>query len=220
MITSWVMLDPSLPWLAVGYRNFKQEDFCQRQIRDEMSKYRIDTTDVSSALCSSMPQGRQRRRVKSATASRFTSCSCENLGRPAPARPKSARPHGQRATFVDRYVERSPATSRPRRPRSAFLPHHQPSPAQNRSVSAVERQHHLEKTIKLFVDERDSKCAFCPVECRPKSSSTNRPTSSTGLVAAHVPTHYDRYIFWTRPRTAPATVRVSPVGFLEFPSVL
>ncbi|XP_038059750.1 proteoglycan 4-like isoform X2 [Patiria miniata] len=205
------MLDPSLPWLAVGYRNFKQEDFCQRQIRDEMSKYRIDTTDVRSVLRSSTPQGQQRRRVKSATATRFTSRSCDSFtARPTP-RPKSAQSyHPNYPHYQD--ADRSPV-SRQRRPRSAFLPHHRPSPAQNRSVTAVERQYHLEKTIKLCVDERDSKCAFCPVECRPKSSSSNRPTSSTGLVAAHVPSHYDRYVAWTRPRTAPATRR----EFLQLP---
>ncbi|XP_033627003.1 proteoglycan 4-like [Asterias rubens] len=204
------MLDPTLPWLAVGYKNFKQEDFCQRQIKDEMSKYRIDTT--TDVLRSTTPQGQQRRRVKSATHARFIPRCGSNW--PAytssPARPNSAQSYHHKTTFTDQIAERAP--SRQRRPRSAFVTH-KPSLAQNRSISMVEREHHEEKMIRLFVDDRDKKCAFCPVECRPKSSSSNRPTSSTGLVAAQLPTHYDRYVYSTRPRTAPATRR----EFLQLP---
>ncbi|XP_076806915.1 uncharacterized protein LOC143450314 isoform X2 [Clavelina lepadiformis] len=52
-----------------------------------------------------------------------------------------------------------------------------------------------------------SGCEFCPVECRPVSSSSYNMMSSTGLQAAGGPNHfqyynYDRYIRYQRPQSA------------------
>uniref|UniRef100_H2ZCE1 Uncharacterized protein n=1 Tax=Ciona savignyi TaxID=51511 RepID=H2ZCE1_CIOSA len=55
-------------------------------------------------------------------------------------------------------------------------------------------------------------CEYCPVDCRPLSSSSHKPTSSTGLQATNGPAHfhyfhYNRYMRFQRPKSAIATRR-------------
>nr|XP_018667319.1 uncharacterized protein LOC100186521 [Ciona intestinalis] len=55
-------------------------------------------------------------------------------------------------------------------------------------------------------------CEHCPVDCRPLSSSSHRPTSSTGLQVTNGPSHfhyyhYNRYLRYQRPKSAIAMRR-------------
>ena len=255
------MLDPSLPWLAQGYKNFETEDVAKtsRSYDDITKLYHINTQDyVKKELRSSTPELHQRRRVKSATYGRHSPNSISSdgrRGRPrsafvtpvhmeharSPTRPGSSQSHARSPTrpgssqsyyrekvgCYDYETEHPPlhsykphAVVRPRPKSAIYLRHHRPSSLDRKSVSQVERQFYKERGMhrSLSVDEGENHyCAFCPSkDCKPESSSSTRPTSSTGLVAAMSPSHYDRYTSWTRPRTAPATVGIGNVVRLLF----
>ncbi|XP_041455547.1 serine/arginine repetitive matrix protein 1-like isoform X1 [Lytechinus variegatus] len=211
------MLDPSLPWLATGYRNFKEKEFCRPHSATDSAHHRyLENGSNHRELRPTTPAQHQHRRVKSATYGRV------HGGAPTIKHRLSSRPRSARSTenFKNEKVgcyNFSPETIQAlaRRPKSAsavLLRHHRPSAAQNKSVTQVERFHHTQQQIirqyeKVTGEEVQHSCAFCPVTCRPTSSSSNRPTSSTGLLAAHLPSHHDRRYNWTRPKTAPTTKR-------------
>ncbi|XP_072163794.1 uncharacterized protein [Diadema setosum] len=210
------MLDPSLPWLASGYRNLKREDFFRPHSAMDSAQHRyVETGSRDLELRPSTPASRQGRRVKSATHLRVHSSAVKHRF----SRPRSARAtSSHRNERVGCYNYSPEDTARlsalmNRRPKSAtaVLLKHRPSSAQNKSVTQVERLHHQEQVIRRYTEDTGEEvqhsCPFCPVECRPASSSSHRPTSSTGLLAAHLPSHHDRKSNWTRPKTAPTTRR-------------
>ncbi|XP_071504894.1 uncharacterized protein [Diadema antillarum] len=210
------MLDPSLPWLASGYRNLRREDFLRPHSAMDSTQHRyLETGSRDLELRPSTPASRQGRRVKSATHVRVHSSAVKHRF----SRPRSARAtSSHRNERVGCYNYSPEDTARlsalmNRRPKSAtsVLLKHRPSSAQNKSVTQVERLHHQEQVIRRYMEDTGEEvqhsCPFCPVECRPASSSSHRPTSSTGLLAAHLPSHHDRKSNWTRPKTAPTTRR-------------
>ena len=85
------MLDPSIPWLASGYKNFQSEDITKTHSYDDITKlYHINQEDfIKKELRSSTPELRQRRRVKSATVQRQLHRNSGNERPPRP-RPKTA----------------------------------------------------------------------------------------------------------------------------------
>ena len=255
------MLDPSIPWLASGYKNFQSEDITKTHSYDDITKlYHINQEDfIKKELRSSTPELRQRRRVKSATVQRQLNRNSENERPPRPrpktalglasvqnydgvrsqsppfhlgggsstrpgssptrlggrsrTRPKSSQSYHREKVGCYDYTSEHPlpqsfieTQSKPR-PKSAILIRHRPSSLDRKSVSLVERQYYKERLM-YNVEDGDNCCAFCPADGHSEFSSSNRPTSSTGLLAVHAssPTQFDRYTFWTRPRTAPATV--------------
>ncbi|XP_072033251.1 uncharacterized protein [Amphiura filiformis] len=250
------MLDPSIPWLASGYKNFQSQDITKTHSHsyDDITKlYHVNKEDfIKKELRSSTPELRQRRRVKSATIQRQLTrqSSSDRPPRPktalglaglrkygwrsenSPTRPGSTssspthsptrlgnsstqhersrmRPGSSQSYYREKVGCYDFTSEHPLpRPKSAILIRHRPSSLDRKSVSQVERQFYKERmTCSVSLEEGDNRCcAFCPAECTTGSSSANRPTSSTGLVAVS-PSQYDRYTFWTRPRTAPSTKR-------------
>ncbi|XP_077995472.1 uncharacterized protein LOC144448958 [Glandiceps talaboti] len=209
------MLDPTLPWLAVGYRKFNKNNFYRRRYEKEDYSAGFDDSTAEDGLRVSTPVTHQRQRIQSATLHRHY----DTMHSRASERPKSAqqlryyrdnRPHTPtEQTTVSRISPR-------RRVKSAGHPTRRNIVVDlKKSYTLVERFYHEEKLKHVNEHEAQTvdQCHYCPVECRPPSSSTNRPTSSTGLVAARLPTHFDRFIYWTRPRTAPGTRK----EFLQLP---
>ncbi|XP_006812778.1 uncharacterized protein LOC100372411 [Saccoglossus kowalevskii] len=216
------MLDPSLPWLAVGYRNLNKEKFTRRRYEKEDYSSTLEDRNTDEDVRMRSAVSNQRQRVKSATTYRHY-YTARNTSRPRSAssvlnkvnRPLSAQ--SGRYAADGRYTPSDQMSlcrlSSRRRVKSATTRRHV-VPLQ-KSHTLIERFYHNEKITHINEHEHSSedRCVYCPVECRPPSSSTNRPTSSTGLVAARLPSHFDRFIHWTRPSTAPATRK----EFLQLP---
>eukprot|EP00057_Strongylocentrotus_purpuratus_P005153 XP_003730326.1 PREDICTED: wiskott-Aldrich syndrome protein homolog 1 isoform X2 [Strongylocentrotus purpuratus] len=210
------MLDPSLPWLATGYRNFKEKEFCRPHSATHSTHRYLENGSNHRELRPTTPSQHLHRRVKSATHGRVQ-CGTPTVKHRLSSRPRSARSTDNFKNEKVGCYNFSPETVRAlaRRPKSAsavLLRQHRPSAAQNKSVTQVERFHHTQEQLirqyeKVTGEEVQHSCAFCPVACRPTSSSSHRPTSSTGLLAAHLPSHHDRRYNWTRPKTAPITKR-------------
>ncbi|XP_071945016.1 uncharacterized protein [Antedon mediterranea] len=191
------MLDPNTPWLSQGYKNFERENFYRNDVRNR------------SRPSSTHSTRQQTRRVKSATHRRVTTpVNFQPSNRPKSARPPSTQIY--RHEKVDCYNYRVDSQSSTRTP----LRHRRTQSARFATQSSDQENIQNSPLYKKYYEELESlasmengSCLYCPVDCRPPSSSSFRPTSSTGLLATLLPSHFERYVFWTRPQTAPPTRR-------------
>lgn len=137
------MLDPSMPWIASGYKKFLPQDFCSRHSKTSNSW----EDDFHHVLHSPSPVSHQKRRVKSATSGRHRSHpKPPELNRPPQYRPKSASRVIKNSGDINIPIYNNgtedpriqTAYRLPRRPKSAIHIRHRPSLAQNKSVTEVQ----------------------------------------------------------------------------------
>ncbi|XP_033126702.1 serine/arginine repetitive matrix protein 1-like isoform X3 [Anneissia japonica] len=198
------MLDPNIPWLSQGYKKFERDDFSQNDVRNQ-NRHEY----VSNTFQPNSQQLQQKRRVKSATQrSATTPANFKFLNRPKSAQQNGNQMYRHEKVGCYDYRPDSQNSNRSqlhhRRAQSARLASRSSDPEHLRNSPTYKKYYEDLEHLELM-DQDD--CSYCPVDCRPVSSSSFRPTSSTGLSATVLPSHFERYMFWTRPRTAPPTRR-------------
>ncbi|XP_078484311.1 uncharacterized protein LOC100186521 [Ciona intestinalis] len=82
----------------------------------------------------------------------------------------------------------------------------------NSGESTAAGDHKRPASAQVYRRNSRAGCEHCPVDCRPLSSSSHRPTSSTGLQVTNGPSHfhyyhYNRYLRYQRPKSAIAMRR-------------